>query len=167
MLNPQAFIPKTLGANLKYLYNAKYEFEGADKMVGKLKKMKKKGLYEMIDWPTFQHEILLEVRNEFWKQPLGECYNDEIPSIWLNVMNGFLKRRKTIPTNVFFHPFVYHKIQMIVDDLIIRRGKDLDTMKDLIEPVFNNFSDFKIIRSKSHTIQDSSNEMVITVQAGH
>ncbi|MHA1793880.1 MAG: hypothetical protein ACTSVI_14650 [Promethearchaeota archaeon] len=143
VLNPQAFIPKTLGANLKYLYRAKYQFEGADKMISNMRKISKKGMFEMIDWDTFKKEILLEVRKEFWRRPLGEFWKDEIPSIWLDVMNGFLKRRKSIPTNIFFHPYVYHQIQLLVDDLIIRRGKDLEDIKEIVEPVYENYQKFK------------------------
>ncbi|MHA1679794.1 MAG: hypothetical protein ACTSUE_02225 [Promethearchaeota archaeon] len=164
VLNPQAFIPKTLSANLRYLYSAKYQIDGADKMIGKLKKMAKKGLYTPVDWDTFKKEILLGVRKEFWSRPLGNFWKDEIPSIWLDVMNAFLKKYKIIPTNVFFHPYVYHAVQMIVDDLIIRRGKDVDTIKELIEPVFNNFVKFSETRSHAPTIENHELETTIEVQ---
>ncbi|MBD3187364.1 hypothetical protein GF325_11080 [Candidatus Bathyarchaeota archaeon] len=158
VLNPQAFIPKSLKANLKYLYRAKYQFDGADKMVSHLKKLgKKKGTYRAVPWETFRKEILLEVRNEFWRRPLGEFYKDEVPSIWLDVMNGFLKEHEEIPTNVFFHPYVYHQVQLIVDDFIIRRGKDLEDMKDLVEPVFENYVNFHELRERGNTILFENN----------
>nr|MDO8112322.1 hypothetical protein [Candidatus Sigynarchaeota archaeon] len=148
VFNPQAFIPNSLNDNVKYAIWAQYKFDGADQMVRRLQKAGKKDLYAAIDWDTFKKEILLEVRKEFWRQPLGEFWKDEIPAIFLVVANNFLKARCIVPTNIFFHPYVYHRVQMIVDDLIIRRGKSMESIKDLIAPVYDNFVEFLALREK-------------------
>ncbi len=158
VFNPQAFIPNSLSANLQYAYRAQYKFEGADQMVKKLKKLEKQGkrdvagagsMFRPVPWEEFKKDILLGIRNEFWKRPLGEFWKDEIPAIVLEVVNAFLKERQVIPTNIFFHPYVYHRVQMIVDDLIIRRGKNLDSIKDLVSEVYKNYEDFLEIRSRA------------------
>ncbi|HME53079.1 MAG TPA: hypothetical protein VKM55_12735 [Candidatus Lokiarchaeia archaeon] len=146
VFNPQAFIPNSLNDNVKYAIWAQYKFDGADQMIKRLQKAGKKDLYAAIDWDTFRKEILLEVRSEFWRQPLGEYWKDEIPAIFLVVANNFLKAHNIVPTNIFFHPYVYHRVQMLVDDLLIRRGKSLESIKDLIEPVYDNFVDFLSIK---------------------
>jgi hypothetical protein len=146
VFNPQAFIPNAINDNIKFAMFAKYKFEGADQMVKKMQKLGRKDLYTTVEWETFKKDILLEVRKEFWRQPLGEFWKDEIPAIFLIVINNFLKARNSVPTNIFFHPYVYHRVQMIVDDLIVRRGKSLESIKDLIEPVYDNFVDYLAIR---------------------
>lgn len=142
VLNPQAFIPRTAGASLKYVRTQKFVFDGTNNVRKMLEKLSKKEEFEKIDWPTFKKEILFEVRNEFWKIPLGELWKDEIPVIWMNVMKKFLKSHQKVPTNVLFHPYIYAQVALIIDDLIIRRGKDLESMRSIVQPVYENYSEF-------------------------
>lgn len=147
VFNPQAFIPNALGAGIKYAARARFQFEGADQVIKQMRKLGKRGgQYEAIPWDAFKTSMLLGIRSEFWKVPLGEYWKDEIPTIFLEVANRFIKTRKTIPTNIFFHPYVYHRVQMLVDDLIVRRGKDLTTIKDMVQEVYDNYVDFLAIR---------------------
>ncbi len=151
VFNPQAFIPNSLPDNTKYALYARFKFDGADNLVKKMRKSAKQNLYAAVPWDAFKEEILLEARKEFFRIPGGEFFKDEIPAIFISTANAFLKKYNIVPTNIFFHPYVYHTVQMVVDDLIIRRGKTLDSIKEIMKPVYENFVDFLSIREKAFT----------------
>lgn len=151
VFNPQAFIPNSLPDNTKYALYAKFKFDGADNLVKKIRKSAKQNAYAAVPWDAFKGEILLEARKEFFRIPGGEFFKDEIPAIFIATANEFLKQHGVVPTNIFFHPFVFHTVQMVVDDLIIRRGKTLESIKEVMKPVYENFVDFLTIREKAFT----------------
>ncbi|MFX0098682.1 MAG: hypothetical protein ACFFCS_03805 [Candidatus Hodarchaeota archaeon] len=152
VLNPQAFIPRTSGASMKYVRTQQYMFDGTNEVKKHLEKLSKKEIFEKVDWSTFKKEILYEVRNEFWKIPLGDMWKDSIPTIWMTVMKNFLKKHGKVPTNILFHPYIYAQVALIIDDLIIRRGKNLETMRSIVKPVYDNYSKFMEFFSKGPSL---------------
>jgi hypothetical protein len=70
----------------------------------------------------------------------------------MTVMKNFLKNHQKVPTNVLFHPYIYAQVALIIDDLIIRRGKNLETMRSIVQPVYDNYSNFMEFFSKGPTL---------------
>ncbi|MFX1519089.1 MAG: hypothetical protein ACFFCD_04140 [Promethearchaeota archaeon] len=139
----EPFVPRKLSPLLTHSFRGHHHLEGGKDLLKTLRKYEKKSR-TLLSFNEFRDKIIASARKDFLAIPGGSSMllKEEIPKIWMEVLQEFLDKSQTYPINLFCNPVIYYDLMLFLTDLILRRGKTLEDIIEAFDELYKQFIRF-------------------------